>query len=261
MAERRAMQMSGVQSEMENLLKVIGADDIRDESEDAVNQEDFSDVRMSGESTVGRGFLDEESKGNATAGHELSIFGHEGQLLYQDIVDGDLTEHDEVLTSVFMQAKSSARLHLIRIKQRLISEKDAALQTIDRQHQIQLQKKQEEVEYAIKQQEAAEAIKDHMIRRYEILSEKVVVHTERSRLIYGSEFSMMRIFGAWKTFTIESRKNEQLNNLAAAMRRRSVLARTFTRMNRENQVRRLERERQENLRRVDQVTKEVSTTY
>jgi hypothetical protein len=248
------------------LLRAIGASENINEDDDFTSKalientdavefnEDIQSQRYDGGMTS---FEQINRSTFSTAGNETTIFGSQGQLLYQDIVDGDLTEHDEVLTSAFTRAKSSARLHLIQVKQRLISEKEAAIQNLERQFELQLQRKQDELDNALRQKEMAEATKDVLVHKYEVMADKVVNYAQRSRILYGSEHSVMRIFVAWKTFTLENRKNDQLNNLAAVMRRRMVLSRTFTRINRENQLCRLAREREENLRRVDQITKEV----
>ena len=122
-----------MEREMENLLKAVGAaSDFTGHGDETLNFEDGYRSTHEGigiapqnTSTVPR--TTDESFGDrealSIAGHpDLSIFGAEGQLLYQDIVDGDLTEHDDLLQNIFLNMKSAARLHIIQIKQRLINE-------------------------------------------------------------------------------------------------------------------------------------------
>ena len=97
--EKRADGAISIQKDMENLLKVIGEaipDDGGAEEEDDDNSVDQYSYDYGEE-------FDRPTLNNVTstmndtksvAIRDLSIFGAEGQLLYQDIVDGDLTEHD-----------------------------------------------------------------------------------------------------------------------------------------------------------------------
>jgi len=180
-----------VQREMANLLQSIGAsatydDDDDDDGVDDGGDDGSPDYRAGGEesfATHGGG-----PSGVTTRHPDMSIFGAEGQLLYQDIVDGDLVEHDDALQNTFQSMKSAARLHLIQIKQRLIAEKEAALNACERHHVRLMEVKEEELaEVQVKYAETEKA-RARMVVRYEAIKSKVPFLLDRSRAYYSTQF-------------------------------------------------------------------------
>lgn len=255
--------MTGIQKEMENLLKVIG-EAIPDECEHDKDVDNSSEDQFScdyGLDYDHSPLINSSSAMKDTKSitiPDLSIFGSEGQLLYQDIVDGDLTEHDELLTSIFNQAKSAARLHLIQIKQRLISERDSALQTNERHNLRLLRAKDDEIAALRQQLAATESVGNVWVHKYEILKEKIPPKVTRNQMYYLAEFSVLKIFRSWKQLIADQKKDGQCERFASLMRRRSSLSQTFARINRENARSRIEKLKEDHKVLVDRGTKEVS---
>ena len=254
---------TGIQKEMENLLKVIGEaipDDCGAEEENDDNLADQYSYDYS-EKFGGSTLNNVTSAMNDTksiAIRDLSIFGAEGQLLYQDIVDGDLTEHDDILHTIFQQAKLAARLHLIQIKQRLISERDIALQT-NEHHNLRLLRTKDDEIVALKEQLNSTAVaRDSWTRKYETLKEKIPPKVTRNQMYYLAEFSVLKIFRNWKQLIADQKKEGQLEKFAAMMKRRSTLSQTFARINRDNSRSRMDKLKESHKVLVDRVTGEVS---
>ena len=243
---------------MDNLLKAIGADTTMvDDNDDSDNDDDVSqDYRAGGGGDESYALGDRTAGG--TARHpDMSIFGAEGQLLYQDIVDGDLVEHDDALSSIFQSMKSSARLHLIQIKQRLIGEKESALQSCERHHVRLMELKEDELVEVERKLAETEKARARMVVRYEAIKSKVPSLLDRSRAYYSSQCSIIKIFYAWRQIVVEAKVNVKLDRMADMMKRRATLAQTFATLNKENVKIRLAQAKDENKKNVDRVTKEV----
>ena len=254
--------MSGIQWEMENLLNIIG-DAVPDEYDE---DEEGASARGGNISTDNDGDYDEagsndvsylEKDAKSLVMPDLSIFGAEGQLLYQDIVDGDLTEHDDVLNTIFQQSKAAARLHLIQIKQRLISERDSALQTSERHNLRLLQIKNDEIEALQKQLASTEGVRDRWIVRFDTLKNKIPPKITKPHLYFIAKFSVLKIFTNWKRLIAEQKKEIQLEKFAVIMKRRSMLSQTFAKINRENARSRMAKLKEDHKVVVDRITKEV----
>ena len=174
-----------VQREMANLLQSIGASATYDDDDDGDDgMEDSPDYRAGG---AEESFATHGGPSTTTRHPDMSIFGAEGQLLYQDIVDGDLVEHDDALQSTFIAMKSAARLHLIQIKQRLIAEKESALNACERHHVRLMEAKEEELaEVQVKHAETEKA-RSRMVVRYEAIKSKVPFLLDRSRAYYSTQ--------------------------------------------------------------------------
>ena len=261
--EKRADGAISIQKDMENLLKVIGEaipDDGGAEEENDDNSVDQYSYDYGEE-------FDRPTLNNVTstmndtksvAIRDLSIFGAEGQLLYQDIVDGDLTEHDDILHTIFQQAKLAARLHLIQIKQRLISERDIALQTNEHHNLRLLRTKDDEIAALKEQLNSTEIVRDRWTHKYETLKEKIPPRVTRNQMYYLAEFSVLKIFRNWKQLIADQKKEGQLEKFAVMMKRRSTLSQTFARINRENARSRMEKLKEGHKVLIDRVTREVS---
>ena len=255
--ENRAESMTGIQREMENLLTIIGEAVPDEYEEDNKNlSQDSGDEDDSDAGQMDVSYLDKDAAQAALP--DLSIFGSDGQLLYQDIVDGDLTEHDEVLNSIFQQSKAAARIHLIQIKQRLISERDSALQTSERHNLRKLQIKDDEIGLLQKQLADTESIRDRWIFKFNTLKTKIPPRLTRNQMYFLAEFSVLKIFTNWKQIVVEKRKDVQLEKFAVIMKRRSILSQTFAKINRENARSRMAKLKDEHKVVVDRLTKEVS---
>lgn len=247
--------VSGVGREMDNLLKAIGADTTMVEDDDDDNEDASADYRGSGgdESYA----IGDRTAGGTTRHPDMSIFGAEGQLLYQDIVDGDLVEHDDALSHIFQSMKSAARLHLIQIKQRLIGEKESALHACERHHTRLTELKEDDLAEVERKLGETENARARMVVRYEAIKSKVPFLMDRSRAYYSSECSIIKIFYAWRQIVVENKAAGKLDRMADMMKRRATLAHTFATLNKENFRNRLAQAKDENKKNVDRVTKEV----
>lgn len=260
--EKRDQSLSGIQREMENLLKVIGSPSSNEHHDDeeiitSVGSEMDSDDRNDDDESalIDLSYLDKEVKSLTLP--DLSIFGTDGQLLFQDIVDGDLTEHDEILNVMFQQSRAAARLHLIQIKQRLIGEKESALQ-INEQHNLHLlQMKNKEISALQKQLSLTENDRDKWIIKFDTLKNKIPEKLTRSKLYMGANFSVVKVFSYWKKFVSDNKMEFQLEKVADLLKRRSMTAQTFARINRENARSRLAKLQEEHKIAIDKVTKQV----
>lgn len=260
--EKRDQSLSGIQREMENLLKVIGSPSDEQHNNNEENITSLEGVMESDEKEddddsvlIDLSYLDKEVKSLVLP--DLSIFGTDGQLLFQDIVDGDLTEHDEILNVMFQQSRAAARLHLIQIKQRLIGEKESALQ-INEQHNLHLlQLKNKEIQALQKQLANTEDDRDRWITKFDTLKNKIPEKLTRSKLYMGANFSVLKVFSYWKQFVSENKKEFQLEKFADLLKRRSMTAQTFARINRENARSRLAKLQEEHKVAIDKVTKQV----
>ena len=188
----------------------------------------------------------------------LAFPGSVGQPSLQDIVDEDLTEHDEVLNAMFIQCKSAARQHLIQIKRRIISDSEISSQNNQRRFLDLIQSKNDEIETLREQLKAAEGTRDSLSAKFEVFKDKFSNKLARSRLHIATEFSVFKIFNYWKQLVVD-RKNECLHEkFAVIMRRRSLLSQSFARINRENNLQNLTKLKRDHQVAIDQVTKQVT---
>lgn len=181
------------------------------------------------------------------------------QPFFGDIVDGDLTEHDEVLNAVFTQSKAAARQHLIQVKQRLYSESFKSSQNCELHHLRLIELKNNEIETLREQLNAAEGIRDNLSSKFEILKENSIKKFARSRQHTNTEFSVFKVFNCWKQLVVD-RKNEcQLEKFAVIMRRRSLLSQSFARIHRENSLQKISKLKLDHQVAIDRVTKQVTS--
>ena len=254
----RSYGNGGVQHEMDNLLKSIGADPTSSEYDVEDEEEDESDYRRDGDDSYALGDRPPPPTGKHP---DMSIFGAEGQLLYQDIVDGDLVEHDDVLQTTFLSMKSAARLHMIQIKQRLIAEKESALQACERHHVRLMELKEVDLVEVERKLAATEIARARMVVRYEAIKSKVPFLLDRSRAYYSSQFSIVRLFFAWRSMIVENRCNSKLERMADTLKKRATLAQTFSALNKENFRNKIAQAKDENKKNIDRVTKEIVESY
>lgn len=244
------VSMTGINDEMQNLLKGLNLDldeDQEIEEGDLEKQVSYN----SDDDLANNSYLKDEIH------PDLSIFGAEGQLLYQDIVDGDLTEHDDVLNTIFQQSKAAARLHLIQIKQRLIAERESALQTSERHNQRLIEIKNDEIEALKRQLASTKAELDKSIMKHDVMIDKIPPLLVRSRVYYLANFSVQKIFSNWKNLVNEQKKEIQLEKFAVIMKRRSTLSQTFAKINRENARNKYSKLVADHKINIDRVTREV----
>ena len=188
----------------------------------------------------------------------LTSSGSVRQPSFQDIVDEDLTEHDDVLNAMFIQCKSAARQHLTQIKQRISSESEISSQNDQRRYLDLIQSKNDEIETLREQLKAAEGTRDSLSAKLEVFKENFSNKLARSRLHIATEFSVFKVFNYWKKLVVD-RKNECLHEkFAVIMRRRSLLSQSFARINRENNLQKLTKLKRDHQVAIDQVTKQVT---
>lgn len=180
------------------------------------------------------------------------------QPLFGDIVDEDLTEHDEVLNAVFTQSKTAARQHLIQVKQRLLSESLISSQNCELHHLRLIELKNNEIETLREQLKAAEGIRENLSAKFEVLKENCIDKFARSRKYINTEFSVFKVFNCWKKLAVD-RKNEcQLEKFAVIMRRRSLLSQSFARIHRENSLQKISKLKLDHQVAIDRVAKQVT---
>lgn len=188
----------------------------------------------------------------------LAFHGSVGQPSLQDMVDEDLTEHDEVLNAMFIQCKSAAGQHLIQMKRRITSDNEISSQSNQRRYLDLIQSKNDEIETLREQLKAAEVTRDSLSAKFEVFKDKFSNKLARSRLHIATEFSVFKVFNYWKQLVVD-RKNECLHEkFAVIMRRRSLLSQSFARINRENNLQKLSKLKRDHQVAIDQVTKQVS---
>lgn len=181
------------------------------------------------------------------------------QPLFGDIVDGDLTEHDEVLNAVFTQSKEAARQHLNQVKQRLLSESLTSSQNCELHHLRLIELKNNEIETLREQLKAAEGIRDSLSAKFEVLKENCINKFASSRQHINTEFSVFKVFNCWKQLVVD-RKNEcLLEKFAVIMRRRTLLSQSFARIHRENSLQKMSKLKLDHQVAIDRVTKQVTS--
>lgn len=180
------------------------------------------------------------------------------QPLFEDIADGDLTEHDEVLNAVFTQSKAAAQKHLIQVKQRLFSESLISSQNCELNHLRLIELKNKEIETLREQLNAAEGIRDNLSAKFEVLKENCMNKFARSRQHINAEFSVFKLFNCWKQLVVDRKKECQLEKFAVIMRRRSLLSQSFARIQRENSLQKISKLKLDHQVAIDRVTKQVT---
>jgi hypothetical protein len=155
------------------------------------------------------------------------------------ITDPDAVDHTDILTSHMMSIVADCQSHLMHVKQRLLADKDQTLRARDAFYTEHLNRQQQVIEKLNEDLSRTEIERENGKKRLAVFCDKVLHMYGRKLISHISEYSIVRIFNSWRTYTSDRARLNQMVGMANKFLRRSILHRAFSSLTKEFYIRKL----------------------